>query len=80
MNKKYSVKVLLEHLTENPIFEEVVLEIEGSYEDIETRVMEYVQLLNKDGEVVRLREIENYSEPITAFEGIGVKEVYSEYL
>lgn len=80
MNKKYSVKVLLEHLTESPIFEEVVLEIEGSYEDIETRVMEYVQLLNKDGEIVRLREIENYSEPIAAFEGIGVKEVYSEYL
>ena len=42
--------------------------------------MEYVQLLNKNGEVVRLREIENYSEPIPALDCIGVKEVYSEYL
>lgn len=80
MNKIYSVKVLLEHLIERPVFEEVVLEIKGSYEDIDKKVMEYVQLLNKNGEVVRLTEIENYSEPIPALDCIGVKEVYSEYL
>lgn len=80
MNYNYSVKVLLEHLTDKPILEEVVLEIDASYGEISNKVEEYVQLLNSKGEVVRLKEIENYGEPIPVVGCSGIKEIYSEYL
>lgn len=79
MTKYHSVKVLLEHLGQRPVLEEVTLRICGSYIDIEEKVQEYVDLLNCDGEIVRLKEIYDYSEPLLTINS-EIEEVHSKFL
>lgn len=80
MTKKLSVKILLEHKIEKPIIEEVILTMDGSFQDIDKKVQKYVDLLNCDSDRVKLLSIENYSEQISYNSEVGVVEVYSEYL